>query len=467
MITQVISVQTDYNRERDDRQEYFESVSNKLDEIIDNQKLDGLQEITEVLWENKSEILGKLALVLIKEKYKEFLEQEYCECIHCNRSLKKRGKSVKKNLHTRIGEIELYRPYFYCKHCKRGFYSIDKVLELSDGNKQYDLQELEVYLASKLPYEEARETYKKCTGNNVSTQHMFEITNQVAQDIDVLDVSPKQEEIEEMIKKFSEGKFWRPIVMIGVDGAHAPTRPEPSPYRGQRGKGQWRESKGFRIYLINDNRIVQMISWHQIQSDDELVCALQKVKDANLIPEHLVRLCFIADGAQWIWNKVSQIFPSARQILDFYHCSEYLHSVANLQYGQDTRRAKEWMEATFARLFYNRINSVIWGLQRMIPISDDAQQKIIDTIRYLSSHSDRCNYGASKRAGYHIGSGAIESANKFIGHARLKKSGAWWYPSLANNILKIRCAIYNNTFERIIKKYKERNQLETYGRRRA
>jgi hypothetical protein len=27
------------------------------------------------------------------------------------------------------------------------------------------------------------------------------------------------------------------------------------------------------------------------------------------------------------------LFPHARQVLDYYHCSEYLHKVAKAQYG--------------------------------------------------------------------------------------------------------------------------------------
>jgi hypothetical protein len=67
---------------------------------------------------------------------------------------------------------------------------------------------------------------------------------------------------------------------------------------------------------------------------------------------------------------------------------------------------------------------VIAGMKRMKAKSNEAEMKITDTIRYLSNHREKMDYGAAKRGGYHIGSGAIESANKFIGHVRLKRSGA-------------------------------------------
>ena len=33
------------------------------------------------------------------------------------------------------------------------------------------------------------------------------------------------------------------LMMLAIDGAHAPTRPEPSPREGKRGKGKYKEAK--------------------------------------------------------------------------------------------------------------------------------------------------------------------------------------------------------------------------------
>ena len=98
----------------------------------------------------------------------------------------------------------------------------------------------------------------------------------------------------------------------------------------------------------------------------------------------------------------------------------------------------------------------------MQPGSSEAQEKIADAVRYLSERKHQVDYESAKRAGYHIGSGAIESANKFIDHVRLKRSGAWWYITNANNILELRCAKYNGTHEDIIRKYIEEDREKTY-----
>lgn len=210
--------------------------------------------------------------------------------------------------------------------------------------------------------------------------------------------------------------------------------------------------------------MVHLLSWHQIGTNEDVASALKTIKDAELIPEDRVRLCVVADGAAWIWNRCNEIFPSAKQVLDYYLCAEYLHDLAYAQYGKDSLKAQEWIEATLTRLFHNQKTHVLAGIKRMNPTSPEAGKQIETTLLYLTKHKNRLDYGAAKRGGFHIGSGAIESANKFIGHVRLKRSGAWWYPSNANNILKLRCAKYNGTYDKIMKLHRQRDQLKLYTR---
>ncbi len=143
--------------------------------------------------------------------------------------------------------------------------------------------------------------------------------------------------------------------------------------------------------------------------------------------------------------------------------SEYIHDLANMQYGKGTRRAREWVKAIFVCLFHSHVIDVIRGIKRMEPTSPEAKEKIKDVIRYLSNYKDKMDYGAARRAGYHLGSEAIERANKFIGHVRLKRSGAWWYITNANKILKLRCVKHNGANDDIIRKYISEDREKNYG----
>jgi hypothetical protein len=47
----------------------------------------------------------------------------------------------------------------------------------------------------------------------------------------------------------------------------------------------------------------------------------------------------------------------------------------------------------------------------------------------------------------------MESSNKFICHVRLKRSGAWWYEESSSQMLALRCAKYNRTFNQVFTLY--------------
>lgn len=206
---------------------------------------------------------------------------------------------------------------------------------------------------------------------------------------------------------------------------------------------------------MDGERIVHLVSWHQVQSEQELGAALQQVKDAGIIPQDTVRLCVVADGASWIWKHVKALFPQARQVLDYYHCAEYIHKVAQAQYGTSPQ-ALEWAESTMTRLYLGKMGHVLGGLGRMHATSDEAAKAIANCRAYLTKHRGRTHYRQLRQGGYPIGSGGMESANKFICHVRLKRSGAWWYEDNSNQMLALRCAKYNGTFTQVFVRYQQR-----------
>ena len=89
----------------------------------------------------------------------------------------------------------------------------------------------------------------------------------------------------------------------------------------------------------------------------------------------------------------------------------------------------------------------------MRPRSPAAADMIRALAIYLEGQRERVGYRELRRRGLPRGSGGVESANKLICHVRLKRSGAWWLEANGNAMLRIRCAIYNGTFERIFADY--------------
>ena len=232
---QIFPLQSPENTWRD---EIFKFLNNKLDEIVFQENdMDKIEDITGAIFQNKSEILGQLTLGLVKKNHSDLINQEYCNCPQCNKQLKAWNKKVKRSIESLGGCFDLYRPYFYCKRCQTGYYPLDEALGLSSLPKQYDIQDVEAWLSSELPFETAAEAFTRCTSDPLSADHLFQTTNRIANHFDILDVCPSKSEIEARIAELATGKFRRPVMMLAIDGAHVPTRPEPSPWKGKRGKG--------------------------------------------------------------------------------------------------------------------------------------------------------------------------------------------------------------------------------------
>ena len=219
------------------KSDFLDFLCDRLEKIEKESAMDSMDDISKSLFRNRSEIMGHAALALIEKKFGHLLDQQYSRCPHCNRRIKAGAQKVKREITTLIGPVVLYRPYFYCKACRHGFYPLDEALGLSERKVQPDVQEIEAWLTSEMPYETTSETIKRCTGIDLSNHHSHDVSNEIAQGLDLLDVCPDKDEIHDKIDQLSAGKFRRPILMIGLDGAHAPTRAEPSPRKGKRGKG--------------------------------------------------------------------------------------------------------------------------------------------------------------------------------------------------------------------------------------
>jgi hypothetical protein len=461
----------DTQRRAEIRQRLHDRLDQWLDKLEERVKEPQplLEQLTQAVFALRQELTQAVTEGLVEQAHRAAIEQRTAACPQCGQALSARGPQ-ERTVETLVGAIRLRRPYFYCERCQLGTTPLDETLQVTERRKQPDVQKAAVQLTKELPYETACELFEELTGLPLSAHTAHEVTQAVAAGVTVLDVAPSREEITAKIAAVATGQPWRPILVLAIDGGEVPTRPETAKGRRPgrkkarakrpRWRGEWREAKGFRFYLLADDRIVQVLSWHQIQTEAEAAEALRQVKAAGLIPEAQVRLCVIADGARWIWKQAQTLFPLAVEILDYYHCREHLHKVAVLQYGAHPERQQQWYEAALARLFDGEVHGVIWGLQHMKPMDAQAAQEITKLIAYLQRHQERLDYRFARKGGYPMGSGGIESANKFICHVRLKRSGAWWYVTNANQMLALRCAKYNGTFNRLFDRSQRRSSKE-------
>lgn len=417
--------------------------------LFEQEKPPTLLELSQHFTRTRQQLLGGVLQSLADALYVHLKDQAHAPCPCCGKMIRRKRRDPKR-CNTLQGPVALERSYFYCTDCRVGFHPLDEAMELSRAFHQYDVEEKVLKLATEMPYERAAELVSDLTGVPVSNRHAHERVEQVVQLADLETVIPDEQEISRRIAQAKKDPDDRPVLVVALDGAHAPTRSR-AKRNAKRGAGKWREVKGVRLYLApEDGRIVPLASWHQIQDAEAMQQDIQQI--AARIPQDQVRIALLGDGASWIWNTLETCFPEGRPVLDYYHCAEHVHKVADAHYGKNAR-AIEWTEATLARLSAHKVDAVIWGLQRL-RADALARVEIDKLITYLQNHRERIDYDACKAEGMPIGSGAIESANKFISHARLKRSGAWWVVANGNGMLRLRCALYNGTFDRVFQKYR-------------
>lgn len=147
------------------------------------------------------------------------------------------------------------------------------------------------------------------------------------------------------------------------------------------------------------------------------------------------RLVFVSDGALWIRNWITNQYPKATQILDFYHAVEYLGKLAE---HIKSEPSKDWVKRYADQLLQEGGESVIRSL-KTIPMKDpDAVKSKETVINYYEANEYRMDYPAYDKKGYYIGSGAIESAHRTVIQKRMKLAGQRWSKAGAQHVLNLR-----------------------------
>ncbi|HKP86853.1 MAG TPA: UPF0236 family protein [Blastocatellia bacterium] len=149
------------------------------------------------------------------------------------------------------------------------------------------------------------------------------------------------------------------------------------------------------------------------------------------------RIHCVGDGAGWIVRQVEDRFGGqGSYLIDFYHVSEYLAKAAEAI----SRAPQAWRRRQQQRLKSNRVGKVLEELTAHLEeeVVEDEPAPVRACWRYLSNRLGNLDYKGALAAGLPIGSGEIESGNRSVIQARLKRSGAWWKEENAEDMLALR-----------------------------
>jgi hypothetical protein len=137
----------------------------------------------------------------------------------------------------------------------------------------------------------------------------------------------------------------------------------------------------------------------------------------------------LSDGAVWIQELLDLHCPRAVRVLDTMHAAGYL---AQASFGPGTAQTSEWFATTRAVL---RRGDAPATLDRLAALPASPERNT--AVRYLDQRRSMLAYDRCDAAGWPVGSGAVESANKQVVEARLKGPGMHWTRQHANALLAL------------------------------
>lgn len=222
--------------------------------------------------------------------------------------------------------------------------------------------------------------------------------------------------------KNSEGSTWRENklgVVYSSDNIH-----------------KWTSKKGTKEHRIEKREYISFIG-----SVDEFKKHLYSTAINNGYGKYKDTVV-ISDGAVWIANMVTEVFPDAQHILDLFHLKENVYEYAKNKFNFIEADFIPWADRICSLLENGNSETVLNELN-----PDEKYSNCVNLYHYISEHIEHINYPEYKAKGYFCGSGAIESGNKIVLQKRLKQAGMRWEPQSAQYLLTLKSKYESGRWE--------------------
>lgn len=158
---------------------------------------------------------------------------------------------------------------------------------------------------------------------------------------------------------------------------------------------------------------------------------------------------FVADGAHWLWKVAEDYFPSAVQVLDWYHLAGHVHEAAGAVFGEGSAGAGAWAEARKGELWQGEAGAALRAVERELARArSPAKRAALAGLRtYLENNRGRVDYPRYRELGLPCGSGQVEAQCKSLVGARCKLAGMrnWTYAG-AEAVLRLRAAVQDGSY---------------------
>lgn len=310
----------------------------------------------------------------------------------------------------------------------RVFFPLDERIDLLPGAFSPRLVEIMVRLGTIMPFEQVPELLVFLTGVQVTADTVRRMTERAG----VALVAIEEGALAELERLLPDPPAGPARQQFSADGAMVPLV-----------DGEWAEVRTVAIGTLPEEGITEPCHPSDITYFSRLCSAHDFIRQAAL-PCHTRGLSTagtvvaVVDGADWLQELIDAHCPDAVRILDFPHAAGHLARAAQAAFGPGSRGASVWLDQWIPALKRGETDAVLTAI-RHLPLPDDeacaVQRQVLG---YLTKRRDQLDYAAFQQAGFPLGSGMVESANKLVVEARLKGSGMHWSRSNVTPMLALR-----------------------------
>lgn len=312
----------------------------------------------------------------------------------------------------------------------QAFFPLDEELALLPGALTPNLQEDLVRLGAWLPFGRAAQELQHFRGVAVSRSTAERLT-EAAGAAYVTFQTAEVARIEQALPVPPAGPAQQ---FLSVDGAMVPLV-----------GGEWAEVKTLVLGEVQPagiekgERVVHTTqhSYFSRLSEAEVFQRQALVETQRRGVETAQAVAAVTDGAEWIQKFVDQHRHDAVRILDFPHAAEHLNAVAQAVFGEGTPPAQAWLAAQLHDLKHHGPAAVLTEVQTLVRQRPE-QTALASQLAYLEKRTAHMRSPEFQAAGWPIGDGAVESANKLVVEARLKGSGMHWARHHVDPLLALR-----------------------------
>ena len=161
--------------------------------------------------------------------------------------------------------------------------------------------------------------------------------------------------------------------------------------------------------------------------------------------DHAQERVTLGDGARWIWGISGEHFPTAKEIVDWYHAVNHLWTVAHLSFQDKTQRER-WVNQRKTELWVGQAQQIATTIETLAQQHPAQQAELNAEAGYFRNNHRRMQYQQFREEGYPIGSGTVESGCKQLITMRMKGPGMRWSRCGAQNMLALRAAYLSDNW---------------------